>query len=119
MNTLSGCVYVTDSSNYAGLAEMCHSNEEFPHNLRNCRHCGADCPTLSHLIAHCTSCADNTKLECPACETPFKRKDNLRAHMRNKHNWGEKPICSKCGTVFRSFIKLNLHANQCLDLKMY
>jgi len=99
--------YIIPKSSDGGI------DQDIPHFLRMCRHCGADLPNLAQVMAHCLHCVQNINLECPVCHVPFKRKDNLRTHMRNKHNLGEKPICTKCGAVFRSFIRLNFHVKQC------
>lgn len=55
----------------------------------------------------------NAPMNCPICNKEFRRKDNLRVHMRNKHNIGDPTVCKHCGMSFRSYLRLNEHVKLC------
>ncbi|RUS91751.1 hypothetical protein EGW08_000459 [Elysia chlorotica] len=62
------------------------------------------------IVCKVTSGATMT---CPICSKEFRRKDNLRVHMRNKHRIGDPTVCRHCGMSFRSYLRLNEHTKLC------
>ena len=72
-------------------------------------------PPAEDLAAHEYNSKDSSGavLSCPKCNKEFRRKDNLRVHMRNKHKIGDQIVCRYCGMSFRSYLRLNEHTKLC------
>uniref|UniRef100_A0A0B6ZLT8 C2H2-type domain-containing protein n=1 Tax=Arion vulgaris TaxID=1028688 RepID=A0A0B6ZLT8_9EUPU len=66
---------------------------------------------------HKLVCKRVCNIRCPECGTMFRRKDNLRVHMRNQHNIGDPTVCRGCGMCFRSYRRLNEHISSCEAIK--
>ena len=67
---------------YHGEPDPLASKTNEAQDCRTCP-CGTIFKSFSETMAHAVNCSLNVNLQCPACQMPFKRKDNLRAHMRN------------------------------------
>ncbi|GFO13396.1 Zinc finger protein 30 [Plakobranchus ocellatus] len=81
-----------------------------------CGQCSKVMQTAEELVAHeyiCKAWKYTDTMACPKCNKEFKRKDNLRVHMRNKHNIGDPTICKHCGMSFRSYLRLHEHTKNC------
>ncbi|XP_055895404.1 uncharacterized protein LOC106064207 isoform X9 [Biomphalaria glabrata] len=97
------------SSLYPGSSQLEAENSGDPsgHDSANRPSCYRSFP------GRVLSKSSSGKLACPECGTFFRRKDNLRVHLRNKHNVGNPTVCPGCDMYFRSYLKLNNHTRVC------
>ena len=80
-----------------------------------CTHGSKVMHSAEELAAHDYICkaSSGATMTCPICSKEFRRKDNLRVHMRNKHKIGDPTVCRHCGMSFRSYLRLNEHTKLC------
>lgn len=90
-----------------------------PHKQNSvvCGLCNKILTTSLERRTHKLVCKRISNICCPECGTVFRRKDNLRVHMRNQHNIGDPTVCRGCGMCFRSYLRLNEHMNKCEAVK--
>lgn len=75
---------------------------------RKCRRCGQEFLSQEDFEDHVDFCR-RKMLACDYCDMCFRRRFNLKVHLRCRHGIGEQLVCPACGLNFRSKVRLLRH----------
>ncbi|CAG0884891.1 unnamed protein product [Cyprideis torosa] len=110
---------VVESSEADGLWEECESKDvpessvqtKYKKKIHQCTHCGKICSRPSDLIRHTRTHTREKPFECHNCSSSFTLEQNLKAHIRAKHD-PKRPRqvqCDECKAFFANNSSLQIH----------